>query len=79
MVSNYNMEKKKEKSEFYIKTLLALYKADEISLDKLRGLLKKELGDINWVVYDNIERVNKNWNYDFIDECYKWIMDNLED
>jgi hypothetical protein len=36
------MEEKK-KAEFYIKTLLALYRADEISLDKLRYLIKKEL------------------------------------
>jgi len=72
------MEEKK-KAEFYIKTLLALYRADEISLDKLRYLIKKELWDINGVVYDNIERANKKWNYDFIDECYKWIMDNLEE
>jgi hypothetical protein len=30
------------RDEFYIKTLLALYKADEISLDKLWNLLKEE-------------------------------------
>jgi hypothetical protein len=30
------------RDEFYIKTLLALYQADEISLDKLWNLLKEE-------------------------------------
>ena len=73
------MRKEKEKAEFYIKTLLALYRADEISLDKLWSLLKKELWDINAVMYDNIEWNNKKWNYDFIDQCYNEIMENLED
>ena len=63
------MRKEKEKAEFYIKTLLALYRADEISLDKLWSLLKKELWDINAVMYDNIEWNNKKWNYDFT----KWF------
>ena len=70
---------KKEKSEFYIKTLLALYRADEISLDKLWRLLKDELWDINWVVYDNIERANRKNNHNFIEDAYEWIMNNLED
>ena len=69
---------KKEKSEFYIKTLLALYRADEISLDKLWRLLKDELWDINWVVYDNIERANRKSNHNFIEDAYEWIMNNLE-
>ena len=71
------MERKK--SEFYIKTLLALYRADEISLDKLWRLLKDELWDINWVVYDNIERANRKNNHNFIEDAYEWIMNNLED
>jgi len=67
------------RDEFYIKTLLALYQADEISLDKLWNLLKEECWDLNDVVYDNIERLRNNNRYDFIWKAYQEIIDNRTD
>lgn len=67
------------RDEFYIKTLLALYRADEISLDKLWKLLKEECWDLNYVVYDNIEWLRSKNRYDFIWKAYQEIIDNRTD
>lgn len=67
------------RDEFYIKTLLALYQADEISLDKLWNLLKEECWDLNYVVYDNIERLRSKNKYDFTTNAYKEIVENRTD
>lgn len=67
------------RDEFYIKTLLALYQADEISLDKLWNLLKEECWDLNDVVYNNIEWLRSKNKYDFIWKAYEEIANNRTD
>lgn len=55
------------RNEFYVKTLLALYRADIISFKRLKELLEREFeDDINSTFLDNIERENIDWNYNFM-------------
>jgi hypothetical protein len=56
-----------------------LYKADEISLDKLWNLLKEECWNLNYTVYDNIEILRSKNRYDFITNAYKEIVENRTD
>jgi len=67
------------RDEFYIRTLLALYQAKEISLDKLWSLLKEECWNLNPVVRDNIERLRSKSKYNFIANAYKEIVENRTD
>ena len=65
-----------EKSEFYVKTLLSLYKADMLSLNRLSELVEAEVWEVNPVVWNNILYYECNNKLD-IDITYEDIVKNI--
>lgn len=65
-----------EKSEFYVKTLLSLFKADMLPLNRLSELVEAEVWEVNPVAWDNILYYYGN-NKLTIDIAYEEIVKNI--